>query len=57
LGFRWFVIFDTNINQEENSNKNLNSEHNEALLQGKTLLEWRAALGHIRTDSVVIDIR
>jgi len=44
------------LNQEEQWDKNLDTEHNKALLQGEALLEWRTALGHIGTDGVVVHI-
>lgn len=51
-----FKFVRLKLNQEEQWNKYLDTKHNEALLQRKTLLEWGTALGHIGTDGVVVHI-
>jgi len=57
LGLGRLVPADSNINQEEDSHQNLDSKHNEALLKGKSLLEWGTALRHVGADGIVVHIR
>lgn len=41
---------------EEDGNKHLNREDDEALLEGEALLKRRAALSHVCADGVVVDV-
>lgn len=51
-----FKFVRLELNQEKEWNKNLDTEDNEALLEGEALLERGTALGHVGTDGVVVDI-
>jgi len=55
LSGRWLVL-ETNVDKEKHRYQNLHSKHNEALLKCETLLQRRAALGHIGTNCIVVDI-
>ena len=52
----WLVVVDTNINQEEQRNKNLDSKYDKTLFQCESLLERGAALGHVGADGVVVHV-
>jgi len=53
---RWLEVAKSLLIQEEEWDQNLDKENNEALFQSESLLQGRAAFGHVSTDRKVVDI-